>query len=977
MSLLNVGSTDDSCNKQALETELTQLKDTVTSLKIKNDGYKVTNANLNSCLVYSVKSANRKQPKAKNTMRTTKKVWRPKVVQIVLWYLDSGCSRHMTSDGSKLINYVEKFIGTVRFENDQFAKIVDYGDYKLVDTIISRVYYVEVCLLTKASSTKSWLWHHRLNHLNFGTLNELAQKDLVQGLPLLKYDKDHLCPSCQLRKSKKTSHPLKTENTNVEVLSTLHMDLCGPMQTESINKKKYVLVIVDDYTRFGWRALNATVRTVRTDNRMEFINKTLTDLFESVGITHQTSVPRSPQQNGVVERRNRTLMEAARTMLIFAKAPFFLWAEVVATACYTLNRSLINMLHRKTYYELLKGKKPDLKYFRVFSSLCYPTNDYDDVGKLKAKEDMGIFVGYAPTKKAYHVYNKRTRKIQETVHVTFDELSGGMTSEHVSSGLSPNSMTSEHVGSGLDPNSTTSVQNSTGLELNALQSGRTNEEFPPTPTAPVNALAVQAPEIAITTPFTTLISEGAPAVTISLSVSKSSPQDTSIYGIKTPIDDVDSNLYEPYIALEAISEASSSIPFNADRPVSIRKQLQTDAMWCFFNDFISHVEPKNYKQALEHSCWIEAMQEELHEFERLDVWVLVPAPNNILIITLKWIFKIKLDEYGEVLKSKARLVAKGYRQEARIDFEESFTPVARLKAIRLFIANAASQNMIIFQMDVKTAFPNGKLNEVVYVSQPEGFVDSEHPTHVYRLNKALYGLKQAPRAWYDKLSKFLISIGFSKGVADSTLFTRRTGKHILLVQIYVDDIIFASADLNSCQRFAHEMSLTFQMSMMERLKLDEDKGGKLIDPTRYRVMVGSLMYLSASRPDIVFVDTSFALTAFADADYAGCQDTKRSTSGSAQFLGGRLMRSQLKDYGFDFYKIPMYCDNQSAITLSCNSVQHSRSKHVDIRYHFIKEQVERRVVELYFVETKYQLADIFTKALLRECFKTLLPLLGV
>ncbi|GJU05281.1 retrovirus-related pol polyprotein from transposon TNT 1-94 [Tanacetum coccineum] len=211
-----------------------------------------------------------------------------------------------------------------------------------------------VCLLTKASSTKSWLWHRRLNHLNFRTLNELARNNLVRGLPMLKYDKDHLCPSCQLGKSKKASHPLKAENTNTEVLHTLHMDLCGPMRTDSINGKK-------------------------TDNGTEFVNQTLDGWFESVGISHETSVPRSPQQNGVVERRNRTLMEAARTILIFAKAPLFLWAEAVATACYTLNRSLVHTLHGKTYYELLKGKKPNLQYFRVFGSLCYPTNDYDDV----------------------------------------------------------------------------------------------------------------------------------------------------------------------------------------------------------------------------------------------------------------------------------------------------------------------------------------------------------------------------------------------------------------------------------------------------------------------------------------------------------------------------------------------------------------------------------------------------------------------
>ncbi|GJX02457.1 retrovirus-related pol polyprotein from transposon TNT 1-94 [Tanacetum coccineum] len=232
-------------------------------------------------------------------------------------------------------------------------------------------------------------------------------------------------------------------------------------------------------------------------------------------------------------------------------------------------------------------------------------------------------------------------------------------------------------------------------------------------------LLAPAPENANGSPSTTVISEGAPAVTESLLPHQVPLPDTSDSDVETLFDHVD------------------------------RIQAETKAMWCFFNEFLTHVEPKTYKQALEHSCWIEAMQEEIHEFERLDVWILVPCPDNILIIPLKWIFKIKLDEYGDVLKNKARLVAKGYRQEAGIDFEESFAPVARLEAIRLFIAHAA------------------RTDEVVYVSQPEGFVDPEHPSHVYRLKKALYGLKQAPRAWYDKLSAFLIKSGFTKGVVIS------------------------------------------------------------------------------------------------------------------------------------------------------------------------------------------------------------------
>ncbi|GKB99871.1 retrovirus-related pol polyprotein from transposon TNT 1-94 [Tanacetum coccineum] len=278
---------------------------------------------------------------------------------------------------------------------------------------------------------------------------------------------------------------------------------------------------------------------------------------------------------------------------------------------------------------------------------------------------------------------------------------------------------------------------------------------------------------------------------------------------------------------------------NPSRPVSTRKQLATDALWCFYNSVLSKVEPKNFKSAVTEDCWFQAMQDEIHEFDRLDVWELVPPPDCAMIIALKWIYKVKLDEYGDVLKNKARLVAKGYRQEEGLDFEESFAPVARLEAIRIFLANAASKNMTVYQMDVKTAFLNGELKEEVYVSQPEGFVDPDRPHHVYRLKKALYGLKQAPRAWYDTLSKFLLAQGFSKGVVDPTLFIRKTGKHTLHVQIYVDDIIFASTDPKDCDRFSNEMSSKFQMSMMGQisfflgLQISQNPRGIFINQSKY------------------------------------------------------------------------------------------------------------------------------------------------
>ncbi|GJW38803.1 retrovirus-related pol polyprotein from transposon TNT 1-94 [Tanacetum coccineum] len=1102
------------------------------------------------------------------------------VIQIILWYLDSGCSKHMTGDRSRLRNFVKKFIRTVRFRNDHFSVIMGYGDYVIGDSVISRVYYVEglgynlfsvgqfcdsdlevvfrkhtcfvqdldgvdlikgscgtnlytisvedmmrsspICLLSKASKNKSWLWQRRLNHLNFGTLNDLARKDLVRGLPRLKFEKDHLCSACQLGKSRKATHKPKTINSITEVLHTLHMDLCGPLRVQSINGKKFILVIVDDYSRFTWVkflrskdetpafvinllkqlqvGLNKTVRFVRTDNGTEFVNKDLTDYYESVGITHEKIIPRTPQQNGIVERRNHTLIEAARTMLIFSKAPLFLWAEAVATACYTQNRSLIHTLHNKTPYELVHDKKPDLSFLRIFGALCYPTNDNEDLGKLKAKADIGFFVGYAPNRKGYKIYNKWTRQIMETIHVIFDELTKQTAHVHSSLGPAHNLLTPGPISYGLVPNPPPAAPYvpPTNKELEILFQPMFDEYFEtstvdrlvppaPAPQAPVNPTG---PSVSIP------IDQEAPSG--SHSPSSSDHQSSSVHqGVAAEhsfkVNPFAADDPEPFVnvfAPDHNSEASSSgviartesnqttqphehlrkwtashpidnIIGNPSRPVSTRKQLATDALWCFYNSVLS-------------KC-------------NSDVGA------KIEFIALKWIYKVKLDEYGDVLKNKARLVAKGYRQEEGLDFEESFAPVARLEAIRIFLANAASKNMTVYQMDVKTAFLNGELKEEVYVSQPEGFIDPARPHHVYHLKKALYGLKQAPRAWYDTLSKFLLAQGFSKGVVDPTLFIRKTGKHTLHVQIYVDDIIFASTDPKDCDRFSNEMSSKFQMSMMgqisfflglqishnprgifinqskyaneilkkfdlhksdhvdthivERTKLGEDLSGILVDQTQYRSMIGSLMYLTASRPDLVFAVcmcaryqsmptkkhleavkrvfwylqgtinmglwypkyTAMALTSYADADHVGCQDTRRSTSDSAQFHGDKLvswsskkqtstsissteaeyitmsgccaqilwMRSQLSDYGFAYNHIPLYYDNKSVIALYCNNVQYSRSKHINIRHHFIREQVEKGVVELYFVRTAYQLADIFTKALPRERFKFILPRLVI
>ncbi|GJT68680.1 retrovirus-related pol polyprotein from transposon TNT 1-94 [Tanacetum coccineum] len=441
-----------------------------------------------------------------------------------------------------------------------------------------------------------------------------------------------------------------------------------------------------------------------------------------------------------------------------------------------------------------------------------------------------------------------------------------------------------------------------------------------------------------------------------------------------------------------------------DSPVSIRLQLHTEALFCYYDAFLSSVEPKSYKDALNESYWIEAMQEELNEFKRLEVWELVLRPDHVMIITLKWIYKVKLVELGDVLKNKARLVARGYCQEKGINFEESFAPVARLKAICIFIAFAAHMNMVVYQMLVKTTFLNGIPREEVYVSQPDGFVDLENLNHVCKLKKALYELKQAPRAWYDLLSLFLQSQEFSKSTVDPILFVRRKGKDILLMSMMEKMSFFLGLQISQSPRgiflnqskYALEIVKKYGMetvepmdtSMVEKSKLDEDPQRKVIDPTCYRGMIGSLMYLTASRPDLVFVVCMCARyqAKTTEKHLHAVKRIFRYLRGTInmglckralQYPVQKWMRSQLTDYDLGFNKIPLYYDNKSVISLYCNNVQHSRSKHIDIRYHFIKEQVENGVVELYFIGTEYQLADVFTKPLGRERLEFLMKNLGI
>nr|GEV16882.1 putative ribonuclease H-like domain-containing protein [Tanacetum cinerariifolium] len=609
------------------------------------------------------------------------------------------------------------------------------------------------------------------------------------------------------------------------------------------------------------------------------------------------------------------------------------------------------------------------------------------------------------------INGKRTNKIMETMNVSFDELSE-MAFEQCSSKPELQSMTSGQISSRLDLTyapSTITTQQPTEGELDLLFEAMYDDYIGGQPSATARTfLTALEPQVRQTSTASTSIADTAPTPTNSSSHATNIPITSQDVDELNPNDMVDGNTFVNPFANLSTSAAESSSSQNVDQSNMHTNQLQSDGDMCMY--------------AL--------------TFKRIDVWVLVLAPDNISPFTLKWIFKNKLDEEQMVIRNKSHLVVRGYRQEEGLDFEESFASVARMEAIRIFLAYAAHKSFAVFQMDVKTAFLHGSLKEDMYVCQPKGFIDADPLSHVYKLKKALYGLKQAPRAWYDGLSMFLLYNHFFKGTIDPTLFIRR----------FQEDILVSKYVLGILKKYGMESCDPVGTPMEIKDKLDLDQNGTLVDATKYRSMIGALMYLTSSRPNIVHAtclcawyqakpterhlkvvkrifrylwrtvnmglwytkDSGFELTGFSDADYAGCKDTFKSTFGGAQFLGEKLvswslkkqdctklstaeaeyvslsaccaqalwMRTQLTDYGFNFKKILIYCDSKSAIAISCNPVQHSRTKHIAFRYHFIKEHVEKGTIELYFVKTDYQLADLFTKALPIDRFNYLVCLHG-
>lgn len=881
----------------------------------------------------------------------------------------------------------------------------------------------------QAEEDESNLWHLRYGHLNQKGLHLLQQKKMVIGLPKIQKC-DKICEGCIYGKMHHLPFPKSAWRAKAP-LELVHADIFGPTRTPSLGGKRYFLLFVDDFTRMIWiyflnqksdafsifleyKALvekesGFQIKSLRTDRGGEFIYHPFMEFCRKEGIKRQLTVSRSPQQNGVAERKNRTIVEMARSMLKGKNLPNILWAEAVHTAAYILNRSPTKAVRSKTPYEAWTGRKPQVSNLKVFGCPAYSLNKSPSKDKFDEKGEKFLFVGYSDESKGYRLINPVNKKLVVARDVIFDEMTVLEWKES-----SPNA--------------------------------RNISDFAPAESSKAGQICQSQN---------------------SSSSSKSSESDTI---------NVSPEPAEPVLRK------------------STRDKKQPDR----YGDFTSHYadvtnefalfscEPQKYEEAAKDESWVKAMEEEIVMIEKNHTWELVDLPNDKDVIGLKWVYKTKFNEEGGIQKLKARLVAKGYSQQPGIDFNETFAPVVRMETIRIVLAIAAQLELQVYQLDVKSAFLNGKLEEEVYVEQPQGFEIKGKEEKVYRLKKALYGLKQAPRAWNSRINHYFQENGFQRSPNEPSLYIKRDGQNFIIVCIYVDDLIYMGTNLKLIADFKSSMMTEFEMTdlgMMkyflgiqvkqqkgeifisqekylvdllqkfhmqnskpiatplavnEKLKMED--GAKKVDDAMFRSLVGSLLYLTHTRPDIMqsvnmvsrfssspstlhfaatkrilrylngtrklgikyMKESKRSLIGFSDSDWGGSTDDRKSTSAYIFCIGSNViawnskkqqtvalssaeaeysaateaaceavwLRRILEDLGQkQDGPTVIYCDNMSAIAMSKNPVFHARSKHIELRVHFIRDLVQKGEIQMEFLSTHEQPADMLTKAITAEKFE--------
>ncbi|WJX64387.1 hypothetical protein P8452_49170 [Trifolium repens] len=982
------------------------------------------------------------------------------------WVMDSGCSYHMCPRKEYFETLELKEDGVVRLGNDKACKVQGYstriergvmrishgalviakgskmnGLYILEgSTVISNA-----CVTSVENADITKLWHLRLGHVSERGLVELAKQGLLGKEKLNKLD---FCDNCTLGKQHKVKFGVGVHKSS-RPFEYVHSDLWGPASVSTHGGGSYFLSIIDDYSRRVWvhiiknksdtfekfkewhtlieNQTGTKLKVLRTDNGLEFVSEQFNEFCRLKGIKRHRTVAYTPQQNGLAERMNRTLLERVRCMLLGAGLPKSFWGEAVNTAAYLINRCPLTGIDLKTPMEVWSGRPCDYSNLKIFGCLAFAHIKQD---KLDARAVKCVFIGYPDGVKGYKLWMMGPGRSKFIISrdVTFDETRMGMKCKDLE----------ERPETGVEK-----IQ----FEVEPSTDEREKED------------QTQVPE-----------------------ESGSDESTTSDYQLARD---------------------------RERRVIRPPNRLGYADLICYALNAAEEVqdsEPKNFREALESidgKDWLKAMNEEMLSLEKNQTWKLVPLPKNKRVVGSKWVFKKKDGIPGvEAPRYKARLVAKGFTQVEGIDYNEIFSPVVKHCSIRVLMAIVNQYDLELEQMDVKTAFLHGELEETIYMQQPEGFVEDK--SKVCLLKKSLYGLKQSPRQWYRRFDEFLLKGGFVRSNYDSCVYMmKRNEKVILYLLLYVDDILMASSDKHEIQKLKEMLNGEFEMKdlgsakrilgmdilrdrskgelflsqhdylkkVVERFRMSDSKvvntplghhsklsikqcpqsedERKKMESTPYASGVGSIMYgMVCSRPDLSYaisVVSRFmanpgqvhwqalkwvlrylngslkgglkykkidpgkdALEGYVDADYAGNVDTRKSLSGFVFTLFGTAvtwkanqqsvvalsttqaeyialvegvkeaiwLKGMIGEMGIGQGCVKIHCDSQSAIHLANHQVYHERTKHIDIRLHFVRDMIESKEIIVEKVASEENPADMFTKSLPRSRFKHCLDLIN-
>ena len=905
-----------------------------------------------------------------------------------------------------------------------------------------------------SSTNKHSLWHQRLGHPSESVFNKIH--------PSLPKGTDG-CDICHYSKSTRLPFNLSLSKSS-EMFELVHSDVWGPFSL-SIDGFKYFVTFIDDFSKVTWVYLlksksevfecfkdfhrlvithfSAHIKTLRTDNGTEYTSHNMKNYLISHGIVHQTSCVNTPQQNGVAERKNRDLLEKTRAIMMQMNVPKHFWSYGVLTATYLINRLPSRVLDFLCPLEVLQQKKPDLSHLKVFGCTCFvhlsATQRRD---KLDPRAVKCVFLGYSQTQKGYRCYDTTAKRLFVSRDVQFVETSP--------------------------------------IFENSNQ-GEILSDFVPLPEVAANieqqsiAPTIQHPtEASVESTINQVVQESAPNIDIS--------EQTTLPRRNPPRERHPPAKFRDYIA--------AAVRYPPEKFLSYQN-LSTSHL-AYLTAISSVHEPKNFHEANSQPMWRKSMDDELKALEETNTWNIVHLPPGKHVVGCRWVYRFKFNPDGSIERPKSRVVAQGFTQHFGVDYKETFAPVAKMSTVKVLLSVAANHGWSLSQMDVKNAFLHGELEEEVYMKIPPGHPLCGDPSRVCKLNKSIYGLKQSPRAWHAKLSSTLEDLGFTRSSADSSLYVQTGQTEKLMVLIYVDDLIITGSNADSIAALKKKLQGKFPVKDLGPLKyflgievatsrkglflnqrkytidllrdsnmlnskpantpfdskLQLDKLGDPLDsPNYYQKLVGKLIYLTITRPDISFAVSLVSqymhaptvvhlcmvkrilrylkktigrgivmrrnghtdIIGFSDSDWAGNTIDRRSTTGYCMFVGGNLvswkskkqpvvarssaeaeyramaaascemvwLKNLLTDLGFSpTSPMKLFCDNQAAMHIAANPVFHERTKHIEVDCHFIRQQVQSKVIQTHYIRSSDQLADAFTKVLSSTVFHRLMFKLG-